>query len=271
MNEQLSIYNRFDLLELPNRPVAMLDRDVALFYDTSTKQLNQQIKRNSNWFNEKHVFQLTTDELSAVTNCDRSIKSNQFLPYAFTQQGAYSVAFLINTDTAIQKRDEIVELFVNFQQYKESKAAKQSIQPTQQPPIQSSSAEYDFLKDIRNHNLAEGSLDQSLAIRKLLCDSMSKSSLSRFQIAAQISVLCKRHISKSMLDKWTAESSDYHRFPSDILAAFCYVVKSNDLLNFIVGSIGLELRDKKDYYLQKLQELESAKVQIQNIINLLDS
>ena len=49
----------------------ILDRDLAGLYGTTTKRLNEQVKRNRNRFPEDFMFQLTTKECdSDLANCD---------------------------------------------------------------------------------------------------------------------------------------------------------------------------------------------------------
>lgn len=65
----------------------MIDRDLAQLYGVSTKQLNQQVKRNINRFPEDFIFQLTAAEKDeVVTNCDHleALKFSRNLPFAFT-------------------------------------------------------------------------------------------------------------------------------------------------------------------------------------------
>ena len=40
----------------------MLDRDLAELYPVPTKSLNQQAKRNTGYFPERYIFQLTWEE-----------------------------------------------------------------------------------------------------------------------------------------------------------------------------------------------------------------
>ena len=47
---------------LPGRSPAMLDRDVAAVYETTTKQTNRAVKRNQERFPTNFVFQLTDEE-----------------------------------------------------------------------------------------------------------------------------------------------------------------------------------------------------------------
>jgi hypothetical protein len=49
----------------------MIDRDLVELYETTTKNLNQQVKRNINRFPEHFMFELTEIEKEyVVTNCD---------------------------------------------------------------------------------------------------------------------------------------------------------------------------------------------------------
>jgi len=66
----------------------MIDKDLAELYGVTTKQLNQQVKRNSDRFPGNFMFQLTEEEKDkVVTICDhlRSLKFSPNLPYAFTE------------------------------------------------------------------------------------------------------------------------------------------------------------------------------------------
>src|SRR5262245_20300877 len=61
----------------------MLDADLAKLYGVSTKQLNQQVKRNRSRFPDDFLFTLTADEKAeVVTNCDhlRRLKFSPTLP-----------------------------------------------------------------------------------------------------------------------------------------------------------------------------------------------
>jgi hypothetical protein len=64
----------------------MIDADLAALYETETKALKQQVKRNLDRFPDDFMFQLTKGEkVQLVTNCDRlaSIKHSSVLPMAF--------------------------------------------------------------------------------------------------------------------------------------------------------------------------------------------
>ena len=65
----------------------LLDADLARIYGVTTKQLNQQVKRNARRFPEEFVFRLSeTEKAEVVTNCDhlRNLRFAKGLPNAFT-------------------------------------------------------------------------------------------------------------------------------------------------------------------------------------------
>jgi len=73
----------------------MLDSDLAAIYEVSTRQLNQQLKRNKNRFPEDFAFQLGHEEFKALMS--QFVTSNKGrkgrggrrkLPWAFTEHGA---------------------------------------------------------------------------------------------------------------------------------------------------------------------------------------
>jgi hypothetical protein len=67
---------------------------------------------------------------------------------------------------------------------------------------------------------AMGSLDIDAEFRAALSEDIKGCPQSRYQIAARMSELLGREITKSQLDNWTAESHEPHRMPAQYLAAF---------------------------------------------------
>jgi hypothetical protein len=97
----------------------ILDRDLAALYGTSTRALNQAVKRNLDRFPEDFMFQLTdVEKQEVVTKCDRlsSLKFSSFLPFAFTEHGALMAASVLNTKQAIQVSVFIVRAFVKMRE-----------------------------------------------------------------------------------------------------------------------------------------------------------
>ena len=78
----------------------MLDADLAALYGTTTKVLNQAVKRNLERFPNDFRFPLTkAEKQEVVTNCDHlaRLKFSRTLPYAFTEHGAIMAANVLNT------------------------------------------------------------------------------------------------------------------------------------------------------------------------------
>ena len=98
----------------------MIDRDLAELYGVSTKQLNQQVKRNARRFPEDFMFQLTEEEKEeVVTNCDhlkKKLKFSPVLPFAFTEHGAVMLASVLNSERAIEMNIQIVRVFTRMRE-----------------------------------------------------------------------------------------------------------------------------------------------------------
>lgn len=73
----------------------MLDSDLAMLYEVSTKRLNEQVKRNKERFPLDFCFQLNNNEKNElVAICDHlyNLKFSYQNPYAFTEQGVAMLA-----------------------------------------------------------------------------------------------------------------------------------------------------------------------------------
>jgi phage regulator Rha-like protein len=97
----------------------MIDRDLAELYGVTTKQMNQQVKRNLRRFPEDFMFQLTAEEKEeVVTFCDHleTLKYSPVLPYVFTEYGAVMLASVLNSDRAIDVNIQIVRIFTRMRE-----------------------------------------------------------------------------------------------------------------------------------------------------------
>ncbi len=97
----------------------MLDADLAGLYGTTTKRLNEQVKRNHRRFPEDFMFQLSKKEKAEVVAiCDHlaKLKFSPVLPNAFTEHGAIMVASVLNTKRAIQVSVFVVRAFVKLRE-----------------------------------------------------------------------------------------------------------------------------------------------------------
>jgi hypothetical protein len=98
----------------------LLDADLAKLYGTTTKALNQAVKRNRGRFPSEFLFTLSAEEkLEVVTNCDhlKRLKFSPNLPHAFTEHGAIMAASVLNTPRAIDVSVYVVRTFIKLRDF----------------------------------------------------------------------------------------------------------------------------------------------------------
>lgn len=100
----------------------MLDSDVAFFFGTEVKKLNQQMKRNTGRFPKDFCYQLTAKEFDSilrsqnVTSFTLSSK-RRYRPYVYTEHGILALAGVIKNDVAAKMSVEIVRKFVQMRKF----------------------------------------------------------------------------------------------------------------------------------------------------------
>ena len=95
----------------------IIDSDLAEFYGTTTKRLNEQIKRNWKRFPDDFMFRLTKKEKEyVVANCDhlKKLKFSHNLPFAFTEYGAVMAANILSSEIAVQASVQVVRVFIKI-------------------------------------------------------------------------------------------------------------------------------------------------------------
>ena len=99
----------------------MLDRDLSVFYKVDTGQLNRQVKRNIGRFPEDFMFELTSEEVSAL-RCQNGIlktgrgQHSKYLPFAFTEEGVAMLSGVLRSKVAVQVNINIMRAFVAVRQ-----------------------------------------------------------------------------------------------------------------------------------------------------------
>ena len=83
-NENIVIENM--IYEVRGQQV-MLDSDLARLYECAngTKTINQAVKRHSNRFPERFMFQLTEEEFNKLRSQIETANMTRTLPYVFTE------------------------------------------------------------------------------------------------------------------------------------------------------------------------------------------
>ena len=99
----------------------MLDRDLAALYQVETRRLNEQVKRNSDRFPDDFMFQLTEEELknwkSQNATSNKEIMGMRKMPYAFTEEGIYMLATVLNSKVAVQTHIAIIRTFKKLREF----------------------------------------------------------------------------------------------------------------------------------------------------------
>jgi hypothetical protein len=97
----------------------LVDADLAFLYGVTTKQLNQQVKRNRARFPADLAFRLRAAEKNeVVTNCDhlRRLKYSPTMPLVFTEHGALMAASVLNSPRAVEVGLFVVRAFVRMRE-----------------------------------------------------------------------------------------------------------------------------------------------------------
>ncbi|MBF0404947.1 MAG: ORF6N domain-containing protein [Nitrospirae bacterium] len=143
------------IMTLPNRPLFMLDSDVAGLYETETKYINRAVKRNAERFPVDFCFQLTDIECKKlektgvkleVTDCDLKINygGRRYRPFGFTHEGCNMLAAVLNTSIAIERSIQIIRAFTALERLGTQKAASDA----PDSPILPSGLQLVMLKDL---------------------------------------------------------------------------------------------------------------------------
>ena len=117
----MSVANTIDILTFRGKKV-VLDSDLALAYDVSTKRLNQQVKRNPDRFPEDFCFQLTQEEVenlrlqNATSSLDGEYGGRRYLPYVFTEHGVIMAASVLKSPQAVSMSVYITRIFVQMRE-----------------------------------------------------------------------------------------------------------------------------------------------------------
>lgn len=102
----------------------MLDSDVAMLYQYTTKSINKAMKRNINRFPEDFCFQLTEKEVENLRfqfGTSSLKKENyggrRYLPYVYTEQGIFMLAGVLKNEIAVQVSINIIRAFIEMRKF----------------------------------------------------------------------------------------------------------------------------------------------------------
>ena len=122
-----------ELIELTNETISsmiyeirgqkvMLDFDLARIYGYSTRDFNNQIKRNLERFDSDFRFQLSDEERRTILRCKKSTANplsskRRYNPYAFTEQGIYMLMTVLKGELAVKQSKVLIRLFKQMKDY----------------------------------------------------------------------------------------------------------------------------------------------------------
>lgn len=109
----------------------MFDSDIAKMYDTTTKRLNEQVKRNLDRFPDDFMFQLTSEEWKSIEPQfeESSLRSHfatletsrrthrKYLPFVFTEQGVAGLSSVLKSETAANIHVAIMRALVAMRKF----------------------------------------------------------------------------------------------------------------------------------------------------------
>lgn len=96
----------------------LLDQDLATLYEVTTKQLNQQVRRNIDRLPADFMFQLTFQEFTnlRLQFVTASWGGRRTPPFAFTEQGVAMLSSVLHSERAVQVNIQIMRAFVRLRQ-----------------------------------------------------------------------------------------------------------------------------------------------------------
>ena len=100
--------------------------------------------------------------------------------------------------------------------------------------------------------MIRGSLDIDALIRGLVTEAISKCPKSRDQIAEEMCALTAGKITARMLDAYTSQAREQHRFPIAFAPAFCRAVDDCRVVEVVAQRLGMRLIDDRDAQLLEL-------------------
>jgi len=107
-----------------------------------------------------------------------------------------------------------------------------------------------------------GRVDLDLPLREALSDALKHADGDRYHVAAEMSRLTGREISRYMLDAYTAESRTDHNFPLRYAAAFEVATHSYCLTNLLAKARGCRVLVGDDALLAELGRIDQQEIEL---------
>lgn len=98
----------------------MIDADLATLYETETKKLKQQVKRNQERFPDDFMFELTKEEKECLIEWAPrlgNLKFSSVSPMVFTEQGVSMLSSVLSGPQAVQMNIGIMRAFARYRSF----------------------------------------------------------------------------------------------------------------------------------------------------------
>ena len=97
----------------------MLDFELAEIYGYTTTRFNEQVKNNSEKFDDDFMFRLTKSEFENLMSkkSTSSWGGRRKLPYAFTEQGIYMLMTVLRGELAIKQSKALIRTFKQMKDF----------------------------------------------------------------------------------------------------------------------------------------------------------
>ena len=97
----------------------MLDFELAEIYGYTTTRFNEQVKNNSEKFDDDFMFQLTKSEFENLISkkSTSSWGGRRKLPYAFTEQGIYMLMTVLRGELAVRQSKALIRMFKQMKDF----------------------------------------------------------------------------------------------------------------------------------------------------------
>jgi len=116
-------------------------------------------------------------------------------------------------------------------------------------------------EELRGKEL-EVNYDISAQLRRWLSTAIKNSPMSRYEIAARMSELLGKELSKFQLDSWTAESKEGYHLPAEYLPAAVAVLDDISGLRILAAPLGVKVLENKDLMWLEYGKLRRTEQQV---------
>lgn len=125
---------------------------------------------------------------------------------------------------------------------------------------------FDMLEEVearKEQGPVPGSLNLQQSVKETLTAVLKSIPSKRWEIAGRMSDYIGVEITESMLNAWTAESKELHRFPLEYLPAFCWATGNYSLADIIARASGCHLIKSEEVVLLEMARLDERERDIQ--------